>query len=251
MAEIKITNDNIGTYLVMNGENVDESNSTHPYLTEDDLEGGIMYNSMKGYGNESWTMTFLKAGEYDIPYLLRQYNHVRWDSSDLKVYRYQVRSDLVAELKLSYYYTVARKGQGEDFKEPDANVVLPNLHNLDVTEDFDITYKMDGVTAEAGTYSYKGEDGWTKYVHATTGTILYTKTGKEEVVIGNTAVGQVTITAHATKKGSVTNRTYNDVSDKSYVINIVDAGSMAQWEVISNTGRGCTLHAENQKYHTF
>ncbi len=243
---IKITDDNISNYLVYTGEPavVDDVNSNHPYLTEDDLEGGIVYNSMKGYGNESWTMTFLQAGEYDIPYLLRQYNHVRWDSSDLKVYRYQVRSDLVAELKLSYYYTVARKGQGEDFTEPDANVVLPNLHNLDVTEDFDITYSIPGV-APTHDESYKGEDGWTKYVHATTGTILYTKTGKEEVVIGNTAVGQVTITAHAAKKTSVTNRTYNDVKDKSYVINIVDESSMAQWEVISYTGSGCEEHDED------
>ena len=242
---IKITDANISDYLVYTGTPsvVDEANSTHPYLTENDLEGGIMYNSMKGYGNESWTMTFKQAGEYDIPYLLHQYNHVRWDSSDIKTYHYSVRSDIAAELKLSYYYTVARKGDGESFTEPDATVVLPNLHDHDVTEDFDITYSMSGVTPTHNE-TYKEESGWDKYVDATTGTILYTKTGKEEVVIGSTATGQVTITAHATKKSSV-EKNYNTVSDKSYVINIVDANSMAQWEVISYTGRGCEEHDED------
>ena len=218
---VLITDDNKSTY------------SSH-YLQEGDFEKGITYNSMKGYGNENWTMTFTSNGEYNIPYTVRPWNHVRWDVSAEQTITFNVSgTHEPTEIELSYYYQVATVSQ-DPFNEPTAKVVTTN-GKYDVTKYFNITYSIE--SGNGGTYN--GSTGL--YEHTATGTTLNPTTG--EVHIGSTT-GDVVITVKGVRKTEIS---YANPADKTYTIHIVNANDLAKWEVMSSCDHSCTVPAEGKR----
>ena len=223
------------TWVDVTAGNVDyfKGDGGHAHLVAgQDKEPGIMYNSMKGYGNESWTMTFNDDGDYNIPYIARPWNHTRWDNSAEMVIPFHARTTIPTALHLSYLFTVADKCQG-GFEEPATKVVVPAYNDYDVTDDFNITYSLTGT--EDVDYTY---DSLTKiYTHIATETQLNEVTG--EVTIGGDAdkLGDVQIKVHAVRKGATTS--WSNPEDKTYTIRIVGCDSRATWEVISSCSHSC------------
>jgi len=235
------------TWVTITLENLDffTGDGNHAHLVAgQDKEPGIMYNSMKGYGNENWTMTFLDDGDYNIPYIARPWNHTRWDNSKEMVIPFKACTTIDTELKLSYYFTVADRGQAT-FDEPEAKVVVPAYNDHDVTSDFTITYSLTGTedTGEGGDYTYNGSTHI--YTHKATGTTINGTTG--EVTIGNTATGDVQIKVHAVRKDATTTN-WNNPSDKTYTIRIVESGARATWEVISGCSHSCTVPVTHDRF---
>lgn len=219
---VLITSGNIGSY-------------SSRYLQEGDFEKGITYNSMKGYGNEDWKMTFNTDGDYNIPYTARAWTHEKWDVSAEKTITFNVVDDPApTELELSYYYQVATVSQ-DPFNEPVAKVVTTN-GKYDVTKYFTITYS---ITAENGG-SLNGTTGL--YEHAATGTTLNPTTG--EVRIGSTT-GDVVITVHGVRKTE--SISYANPADKTYTIHIISSEGLAKWEVMSECDHSCAVPAEESK----
>lgn len=214
-------------YVVVTAENIETLKLTHPYILQGDYEWGIVYNSMKGYGNESWTMEFLKTGRYNIPYTVRPWNHVRWDNSTEIGVRFNYSEEDLAPTKilLGYEFQVADKGQAE-FDEPSTKVVVPAWNNYDVTEYFDLAYEIaDDVNG--------------------TGTTIDEETG--EVTIGSDATGDVRIKVTGTRKSVDIN--YANPEPAYYTIRIVDPANRAKWEVISTCKTdGCAVHATNPRF---
>ena len=222
----------VNEYVLITSGNISSYSSR--YLQEGDFEKGITYNSMKGYGNEDWKMTFNTDGDYNIPYTARPWNHVKWDVSAEKTITFNVSTTPEpTELELSYYYQVAMVSQ-DPFNEPVAKVVTTN-GKYDVTKYFTITYSI--TTENDG--SLNGTTGL--YEHAATGTTLNPTTG--EVHIGNTT-GDVVITVHAQRDPTVS---YDNPADKTYTIHIISGAGLAKWEVMSECDHSCAVPAEESK----
>ncbi|MBQ9237248.1 MAG: hypothetical protein IJ183_04970 [Prevotella sp.] len=231
---VKITDSNLDFYKTGEGN--------HQYLVGgQDYEPGVMYNSMKGYGNENWTLTFLSAGDYNIPYIARPWNHTRWDNSKEMVIPFKARTTIPTKLKLSYRFTVADNCQG-GFNKPTVQVVIPDYNDYDVTSDFTITYSMTGTEGEEADYTYNST---TKiYTHNVTGTTLNGETG--EVTIGSDDTGDVQINVHAVRKSLTTN--WTNPSDETYTIRIVGCYDRATWEVISSCSHSCVLPDTHDRF---
>ena len=220
---IKVDN----TYVVVTAANIEELKLVHPNIQVGDYEMGIVYNSMKGYGNESWTIEFLQTGQYNIPYTVRPWNHTRWDNStEIGVtFRYTEDEFVNTKIDLGYYFQVADKGQAS-FDEPTAKVVVPVYNNYDVTRYFDFEYSI---------YSDVNRTGTT--IDPTTG----------EVTIGSDATGDVVVKVKATRNDQTIN--YKNPDDTYYTIRIVDGAARAKWEVISTCKvNGCEEHATNARF---
>lgn len=217
-----------GGYVTVTADNIDNLKLVHPYIEVGDYEMGIVYNSMKGYGNESWTIEFLKTGQYNIPYTVRPWNHVRWDNStEIGVtFRYSEDEFAATKIKLGYTFQVADLGQAS-FDEPNAKVVVPGWNDYDVTDNFELTYSIDSDINE-------------------TGTAIDPETG--EVTIGGNHTGDVVIKVTGARKTADLH--YNNPEPAYYTIRIVDPASRAKWEVIStckNTAP-CEQHATNPRF---
>lgn len=214
-------------YVVVTAENIETLKETHPYIQQGDYEWGIVYNSMKGFGNESWTMEFLKTGQYNIPYTVRPWNHTRWDNSTEIGVRFNYSEDDLAPTKilLGYEFQVVDKGQ-DPFEEPETKVVVPAWNNYDVTEYFDLEYEIDSD------------------VNAT-GTTIDPATG--EVIIGSDNTGDVRIKVTGTRKSVGIN--YANPEPAYYTIRIVDPANRAKWEVISTCKTdGCEEHVTTPRF---
>jgi hypothetical protein len=215
------------TFVVVTADNIEELKEKHPKIQVGDYEMGIVYNSMKGYGNESWTIEFLQTGQYNIPYTVRPWNHTRWDNStEIGVtFRYTEDEFINTKIDLGYYFQVADKGQAS-FDEPTAKVVVPVYNNYDVTRYFDFEYSI---------YSDVNRTGTT--IDPTTG----------EVTIGSDATGDVVVKVKATRNDQTIN--YKNPDETYYTIRIVDGAARAKWEVISTCKvNGCEEHATKPRF---
>lgn len=215
------------TFVVVTADNIEELKQVHPKIQKGDYEMGIVYNSMKGYGNEQWTIEFTQTGQYNIPYTVRPWNHVRWDNStEIGVtFRYRAEEYLETKIDLGYYFQVADLGQAS-FDEPTAKVVVPVYNNFDVTSNFDLSYEISS--------DVKG-----------TGTTIDPTTG--EVTIGSAATGDVIVKVSATRKDATIH--YNNPPVAYYTIRIVDGAARAKWEVISTCKTDvCEPHATNPRF---
>ena len=225
--------------------------SSHPYLIDGDYEHGTTYISMKGYGNENWTITFNTTGIYKIPYTARPWNHTRWDISDAKTMSFDVKvSPIDTKILLSYYYRVA-KTSDTAVTAPSDKVVVPAWNNYDVT--------VEGGFRDLGaeppynhfSYTFTGTPD-TDYTvsdgvqtHTTTGSTLNTTTGA--ITIGGNT-GQFTVSVSATGTNTTV---YRDPAPVTYTIKIVDPAGLAQWEVISSCkSEACDEHDpdSNQRF---
>ena len=215
-------------FVMVTAENIETLRLTHPYIQVGDYEPGIVYNSMKGYGNENWTLEFLRTGQYNIPYTVRPWNHTRWDNStEIGVtFRYSDDDYAATKIKLGYTFQVADKGQAS-FDEPETKVVVPAWNDYEVTEFFNLHYSIFSDVEN-------------------TGTKIDSETG--EVTIGNGATGDVIIMVSADRKGVDIN--YANPDAVYYTIRIVDPASRAKWEVISTCkdDSPCEQHATNHRF---
>ena len=232
----------VDKYILVDDAYIADPAHSDRKLQEGDFEKGITYNSMKGYGNENWTMTFTSNGEYNIPYTVRPWNHVRWDVSAEQTITFNVSgTHEPTEIELSYYYQVATVSQ-DPFNEPTAKVVTTK-DKYDVTKYFNITYTLPGTVDVDYTYN----SSTNTYTHIATGTTVNGETG--EVHIGSTT-GDVVITVHGVRKTE--SISYENPADKTYTIHIVNANDLAKWEVMSSCDHGCELptNVEKQRFHT-
>lgn len=237
-AGTKIT---INDYVLISSDADITTYSDEPYnhgnIATGDFERGITYNSMKGYGNESWTMTFNADGKYNIPYILRPYNHARWDTSDIRYLTFEAKTTKPTELILSYYYKVVNKSQ-TPFAKPTEKIVVPSDNNYDVTSNYTLHYTFTGTVDVDYT-----DDGATQ-THKTTGSTLNKTTGA--VTIGS-SVGEIDIEVSATKNNA--SLPYDNPASKIYRVRIVE--SMATWEVISTCKaeeESCEAHDPNPRF---
>ena len=196
----------IDNYVLITAENIATYSASHPYLDEGDCERGITYISQKGYGNEDWTITFRQNGTYNIPYTARPWNHVRWDLSDAKTVKYEVRDNTIPTLiELSYYFVNASVNENP-FTEPTAWVKTQS--GYDVTSLFDFTYTLDADPKGTGT----------------------TVTSEGEVTIGSTTGDvRIKVSAQRIDPSSI----YENPSPVYYTIRIIDDAGRATWEIIS------------------
>lgn len=228
---------------------------THPYLIQGDYERGTTYNSMKGYRNENWQITFTSNGEYNIPYIARPWNHVRWDNSDEKTITFRVISDPIdTEIKLEYYYKVVQPSEATD--APIDKVVVPNWGNFDVTEEGGFRDETNN-PKEFNNFSYTFTGTLdTDYTvsagiqtHTATGSTLNTSTGA--ITIGGTT-GSFTVQVSTDNSGrsDAQKAMYNNPSPVTYTIRIVSAADMARWEVISGCKDTdvCEEHETNPRF---
>ena len=217
-----------GSFVKVTDANIDELKLEHPMIQVGDYEMGIVYNSMKGYGNESWTIEFLQTGQYNIPYTVRPWNHTRWDNStEIGVtFRYSADDYAATEIKLGYTFQVADLGQ-TSFEEPGAKVVVPAWHDYDVTENFTLEYSIDSDLNN-------------------TGTTIDPETG--EVTIGGNHTGDVVIKVVGSRNSQDLH--YNNPEPAYYTIRIVDPNLRAKWEVISTCKKKspCEQHATNPRF---
>ena len=215
-------------FVKVTAENIETLRLTHPYIQAGDYEPGIVYNSMKGYGNENWTLEFLRTGQYNIPYTVRPWNHTRWDNSTEIGVTFHYSEDALAptKIKLGYSFQVADRGQAT-FDEPETKVVVPAWNDYEVTEFFNLRYSIFSDVEN-------------------TGTTIDSETG--EVTIGNDATGDVIIMVSADRKGVDIN--YANPSAVYYTIRIVDPALRAKWEVISTCkdDSPCEQHATNHRF---
>lgn len=219
-------------------------------LKAGDMEVGITYNSSKGYGAEyeKWSLEFKKPGTYSISYIIRPWNHARWDigTGQAVTYTYEVIEDpVVTEIQLNHDYDIAFAC--EDFTEPVATVIVPAYRNMDVTEMYDLSYEVkaiDNSTNEDGSPKYRvsdedNKDGqwsilkeyssqWTETgrilrVNKTTGTVIFNEdyTGIE-----------VQVGISATLKSGYT-VPYSKPAPVEYTVKIVACDSRAQWEIMN------------------
>ncbi len=215
------------TFVVVTEDNIGDLKKVHPKIQKGDYEMGIVYNSMKGYGNEQWTIEFTQTGQYNIPYTVRPWNHVRWDNStEIGVtFRYRADDYLDTKIDLSYYFQVADLGQAS-FDEPTAKVVVPVYNNYDVTSDYDFVYSIESDVNDTGTT-----------INSTTG----------EVTIGSATTGDVIVKVTATRKETTIH--YNNPAAAYYTIRIVNGEERAKWEIISTCkSEGCEVHATKPRF---
>ena len=215
----------LNTYTLVTSENKTELSKTHSNLDKGDYERGITYISMKGWGNEDWTMEFKQKGTYNIPYVARPWNHVRWDSSKTKSIRFDITDQPIStKIILSYYYKVVNISTATE--KPEEKVVVPNWNNYDVTTEGSFAFS----------YAQVGD--------APAGTSVNTTTGA--LTIGSNP-GTITVRVSAT--GSATPKKYYDPSPVEYTIRIVDPSSLAKWEVISSCkAEPCDEHDTDPRF---
>lgn len=232
---ILITPDNVGIlmnvkkdktltldeYVIVSGDNI--ATYSERKLNTGDFEHGITYHSMKGWGNENWSMEFLQDGNYIIPYIVNPWNHVRWDKSDVKLIEYKVVDIVDTKILLSYYHKVVKTSEAT--VKPDNWVVVPTWHNMDVTTDGGFTFSYRKVS---------GPDG--SDVNTTNGALT----------IGPNA-GTLVVEVSATRGDATTK--YRDPSPVTYTIKIADDDGMARWEVISGCkAEPCDKHGSNPRF---
>ena len=207
---VLVTSDNIGSY------------STRK-LNTGDFEHGITYHSMKGWGNENWSMEFLEDGEYTIPYVVNPWNHTRWDKSDINLITYKVVDVVPTKILLSYYHKVVKIN--ETPAQPENKVVVPEWNNMDVT------------TEGAFTFSYTKVSGpIDSDVNTTTGALT----------IGPTT-GTLVVRVSASRGSLITK--YTNPDPVTYSIRIADVAGMARWEVISSCKTGkCEEPGTNARF---
>lgn len=237
----------LNTYVLITGENKNGYSGTHPYLDEGDFEKGITYNSMKGYGNENWKITFKTANTYVIPYTARPWNHTKWDNSDVKTITFNVVNDpYPTAIRLSYKYKVIKIG--ESATAPTDKVVVPSWNDYDVTVEGGFRYSTTEPAHTYNGFSYSFKAGYTTsgdiQTH-TTGCTLNTKTG-EITTSSSTAAGEFTVYVNATADGGYTK--YADPSQVEYTIRIVDGADLARWEIISSCN-GSAKHESNPRFN--
>ena len=182
---------------------------SHPNLIEGDYERGTTYQSQKGWGNESWKITFKTAGTYKIPYTTHEWTHTKWDHSDATTIDYTVSETTPTEIKLSYYFTNASINQ-DPFDEPVAKVVTQGAGD-DVTSHFNLSYSMDDAGGTGTTVTTEGV-----------------------VRIGNTP-GTVRIKVSAIRK--TLEETYTPPTPVYYTIRILDYAGAATWEIVSTDAK--------------
>lgn len=213
---------NLDEYVIVTSENLSSYSSR--VLNTGDYEHGITYHSMKGWGNENWSMEFLENGDYTIPYVVNPWNHTRWDKSDIILMTYKVVDVVDTKILLSYYHKVVRTSEAT--AKPDNWVVVPSWNNYDVTTDGNFTFTYAKVSGPAGSD-----------VNTTTG----------ELTIGATS-GTLVVRVSATRGYLITK--YNNPESVTYSIRIASDDGMARWEVISgcrNTG-ACDEHGTNPRF---
>lgn len=233
-------------------------------LQAGDMEVGITYNSSKGYGAEyeKWSLEFLKEGIYKISYIIRPWNHVRWDigTGQAVTYTFEVTTDPVeTKILLDHNYDIAFAC--EDFTESVATVIAPTYNNLDVTENFTLSYTAKAVKQseeDDNIYIIKDDGEWSVlYITNADETeneiFRVNKTGgevkfNESYAYSNTKVG---VTVNATK---ITSVNYQNPAPVDYTIEIVSCEGRAEWEIISKCKNNpCQQSGEtllnNGKFH--
>lgn len=219
-------------YVLITSDNKKSYTGTHSYLDEGDYEKGITYNSMRGYGNEDWQITFKAKGNYIIPYTARPWNHTKWDNSDEKTITFHVvENPYPTAIRLSYYYKVIKAG--ESTTAPTDKVVVPAWNDHDVTVEGGFRYPEKSPYTYNG-FSYSFSEGYTTsgYIqtHTESNCTLNTTTGEINTSAG-VAGKSFTVYVNATKNSGYTK--YADPSQVEYTIRIVDESTMAKWEIIS------------------
>ena len=242
---VLIDDTNIGEYLKMEGDDVDEEKSSHAYLDEGDYERGTTYLSMKGFKNEDWTITFKAEGTYNIPYTARPWNHTRWDISDAKTMKFEVKENpLDTEIKLSYYYKVVSPGASTE--APTDKVVVPLWNNYDITKEGGFRDLEAETPYNHFRYTFTGEftESAGIQTHTATGSTLNTSTGA--ITIGGTYGQSFTVQVSTNDSGRTTEQKglYRNPASVTYTIKIVNPAGLAQWEVISGckTSDPCKVH---------
>ena len=234
--DIIITPDNVGIlmnvkkgvpleldeYVIIDADNIG-SYSTRK-LNTGDFEHGITYNSMKGWGNENWSMEFLENGDYTIPYSVNPWNHTRWDKSDISLITYNVTEVIPTKILLSYYHKVVKTEEAT--VQPDNWVVVPEWNNMDVTEKGSFTFSYTRVEGPAGSD-----------VNTTTG----------ELTIGSTP-GILVVEVNASRSDYSTG--YQKPDPVRYTIRIADDAGMARWEVMATCKTdACEESTNNPRFH--
>ena len=213
---------NLDEYIIVDDAYI----AAHPErkLQEGDFEHGITYHSMKGWGNENWSMEFLEDGEYTIPYVVNPWNHTRWDKSDINLITYKVVDVVPTKILLSYYHKVVKIN--ETPAQPENKVVVPEWNNMDVT------------TEGAFTFSYTKVSGPSdSNVDPSTG----------ELSIGSTT-GTLVVRVSA-KRGSLITK-YTNPDPVTYSIRIADVAGMARWEVMATCKADpCAQNTTNPRFH--
>lgn len=236
----------VDEYVLITEDNIDEYSGTHAHLEEGDFEKGITYNSMKGYKNEEWEITFLNAGNYVIPYTARPWNHTKWDNSDVKTITFNVVEDpYPTAIRLSYKYKVIKVG--ESATAPTDKVVVPSWNDYDVTVEGGFRYSTTEPAHTYNGFSYSFKDGYTTsgdiQTHTATGCTLNTKTG--EITTSSSTAGEFTVYVNATAEAGYTK--YANPSQVEYTIRIVNDADLARWEIISSC-KGSAVHGTNPRF---
>ena len=238
----------IGDKILVDGQLVEITNKNIDLykgrtLQVGDYERGITYHSMKGWGNESWTMEFLAAGKYNIPYVIRPWNHTRWDNGLQYTVDFDITDDMIykTKIKLGYEFQTAKTTDGDSFLEPSAKVVVPTLSNYDITDKYSLTYFFD-VNA----------NGDTIYVDPVTGTKVDPVTG--QITVGTTQ-GNAVVHVHATRLSQyqyISENVYDNPDDATYTIRIINPTNLAGYEVISSCKNedACELPSSNSRFKT-
>lgn len=214
----------INKYALVTGDDITNNTYSvnHPNLLDGDYERGTTYQSQKGWGNESWKITFKTVGTYKIPYTTHEWTHTKWDHSDATTIDYEVKATTPTEIKLEYYFTNASVNQ-DPFAEPWAKVYTQGSEK-DVTSHFTLSYSMDN-------------DGGT-------GTTINATTG--EVHIGSTT-GTVRIKVSAARESL--SEPYEDPTPVYYTIRILDYAGAATWEIVSTDATAThTACAEGNRF---
>ena len=240
-------------YVLIEAGNLESYSGTHAYLNEGDFERGITYNSMKGYGNEDWKITFTADGNYVIPYTARPWNHTKWDNSDEKTITFHVvKTPYPTAIRLSYKYKVIK--ESEAISAPTDKVVVPSWNDYDVTVEGGFRYSKSTPTPETYngfTYTFSGTED-TDYTvsgnlqtHKETKCTLNTLTGEINTSAGE--AGEFTVLVNARHNSGYTK--YADPSQEQYTIRIVSNTGLARWEIISSCN-GSTAHGTKPRFST-
>lgn len=264
---------------------VDESYlATHSddRLKAGDMEAGMSYFSTKDYGSsyEKWSLEFLEPGNYNISYIIRPWNHTRWDIGEGQAvtYTYEVTADPIeTELHLNHDYDVAFVC--EDFTEPVAKVIVPEYYDLDVTDLFDICYETmapegDNPLLQEGrwengkqidiykytvTESVEDDVTWSVLSEwykdesnnvSKKGDIFKVDKTTGEVRFNNITGLNVRVGVSATLKPEYSG-IYNAPEAKTYTIKIVSCDNKAGWEIISECKRPQDENASQEEINAY
>ena len=241
-------------YVLITSDNLDSYSGTHSRLKTGDFEKGITYNSMRGYGNEDWKITFLAATTYAIPYTARPWNHTKWDNSDEKTITFNVVNDpYPTAIRLSYKYKVIKAS--ESTTAPTDRVVVPLWNDRDVTVEGGFRYSTTEPDYTYNGFTYTFKDDYTTVgniqTHTASNCTLNTTTGEINTSAG-VAGTSFTIYVNADADADKGYTKYAKPSREEYTIRIVDESTMAKWEIIS-TCKGteadrCSEHGTSPRF---